>query len=49
MYTDDYNENGTTGVTLTVSDTGTELAISYATTSTGDDATIKYTISNFGV
>lgn len=48
-YSDDYNENGTTGVTLTVSDTGTELVVSYATTSTGDNAAIKYTISNFGV
>jgi hypothetical protein len=48
-YSDDYVENGTTGVTLTVSDTGTEMAISYVTSSTGDDAIIKYTISNFGV
>ena len=49
MYSDDYNENGSTGVTLTVSDTGTELLVGYATTLTGDNATIKYTISNFGV
>lgn len=48
-YSDDYNENGSTGVTLTVTDTGTTVVVSYTTTNTGAAAFLKYTISNFGV
>jgi hypothetical protein len=48
-YVDDYVENGTTGVTLTPSDTGTQLVLAYTTTNTGNDGSIKYSITTFGV
>jgi len=47
-YSDDYTENGSTGITLNVVGTGGNLAIQYNSTSTGSDATIRYSISHFG-
>lgn len=47
-YTDDYTENGSTGITLNVIGTGGNIAIQYDSTSTGSDATIRYSISHFG-
>lgn len=48
-FTDNFVENGTTGVTLTPTDTGTALTVSYTCTSTGADATIRYSLINYGV
>jgi hypothetical protein len=47
-YTDDYVENGSTGITLNVIASGGNIVVQYNSTSTGSDATIKYSISNFG-
>jgi len=47
-YTDDYTENGSTGITLNVIGTGGNISIQYDSTSTGSDATIRYSISHFG-
>lgn len=47
-YTDDYTENGSTGITLNVVGTGGNFTVQYNSTSTGSDATIRYSISHFG-
>jgi hypothetical protein len=46
-YTHDYTENTTTGVTLSVTQVGTNAVIRYTTTSTGADATFNYSINRF--
>lgn len=48
-YTDDYTENGDTGITLTPSDSGTAVTVSYTATSTTVDGTINYSIVNLGL
>jgi hypothetical protein len=48
-YTDNYVENGSTGVTLTPADSGTELSLGYSCTNTGANATIRYSVINYGV
>lgn len=48
-YTDNFVENGSTGVTLTPADTGTVLSLGYTCTSTGANATIRYSVINYGV
>lgn len=46
-YNEDYTENDSTGVTLSVVQSGTEAVIKYTTTSTGQDATFNYCINRF--
>lgn len=45
-YTDDYSENASTGVTLTVAQASINVTVSYATTNTGSAGTIKYSITH---
>lgn len=45
-YTDDYSENASTGVTLTVAQASTDVTVSYDTTNTGYAGTIKYSITH---
>jgi hypothetical protein len=45
-YTDDFTENSTTGVTLTLVDNTGDVTVSYTTTSTGSNGSIKYSITN---
>lgn len=47
-YNDDFVENGSTGVTITPADSGTELSIGYSCTSTGANATIRYSVVHYG-
>lgn len=47
-YTDSYSENSVTGVTLTLTESSNIVSFLYATTSTGDNATISYSINYFG-
>lgn len=47
-YTDDFSQNGDTGITLTPADNTTETLVSYTSTSTGNGGTIKYSITNLG-
>ena len=47
-YTDDFTENSTTGVTLTLVDNTGDVTVSYTTTSTGTNGSIKYSITNLG-
>jgi hypothetical protein len=43
-YSDDYSEDASTGVTLTVTFASNTSTINYTTTSTGSNATMKYSI-----
>ena len=45
VFSDDYVENGTTGITLTASQTGTDLTVTYTATTTGINGTINYSIN----
>lgn len=45
VYTDDFSESATTGVTLSVTNTGNLITLGYNTTSTGNNATIDYSIN----
>jgi hypothetical protein len=47
-YSDDFSQNGDTGITLTPTDNTTETLVSYTATSTGNTGTIKYSITNLG-
>lgn len=47
-YTDDFTENATTGVTLTLVDNTGDVTVSYTTTSTGTNGSIRYSITNLG-
>ena len=47
-FTDDYVENSSTGITLTATDSGTAVTVSYTASSTGANGTIKYSITNLG-
>jgi hypothetical protein len=46
-YTEDYTENASTGVTLSVAQVGTNAVIQYVTTSTGQAATFNYSTNLF--
>jgi hypothetical protein len=46
-YTEDYTENASTGVTLSVVQVGTDAVIRYTTTSTGQAATFNYSTNFF--
>jgi hypothetical protein len=48
VFTDDFSENGSTGITLDVIGTGGNILVQYTSTSTGSNATIKYSITNLG-
>lgn len=45
-YSDDYSENSSTGITLSAAESGGNVTVSYTSTSTGDDGTIKYSITH---
>ena len=45
-YSDDYSENTSTGITLTVSQTSNEIFINYISTNTGDNGTMTYSITH---
>jgi len=45
-YTDDYSENSSTGLTLSVTQSTNTVTVSYATTNTGTDGTLTYSISH---
>lgn len=47
-YTDDFVENNDTGVTFTFTESADIVSFVYTTTSTGDDATLSYSINYFG-
>jgi len=47
-YTDDFSQNGDTGITLTPTNNSTEILVAYTATSTGNGGTIKYSITNLG-
>jgi hypothetical protein len=44
-YTDDYSENDDTGITLTVTQTGSDIFVKYISTNTGQSGTMTYSIS----
>jgi hypothetical protein len=48
VFTDDFSENASTGITLNVIGTGGNILVQYDSTSTGSNATIKYSITNLG-
>jgi hypothetical protein len=48
VFTDDFSENGSTGITLNVIGTGGNILVQYDSTSTGSNAIIKYSITNLG-
>lgn len=45
-YSDDYVENSSTGITLSAAQAGGNVTVSYTSSSTGDDGTIKYSITH---
>jgi hypothetical protein len=45
-YTDDYTENANTGITLTVTQTGSNIFLKYISTNTGLAATLTYSITH---
>lgn len=45
-YSDDYVENATTGITLTVTEAFNVVAVSYTSTSTGNNATFTYSMNH---
>ena len=45
-YSDDYAENSSTGITLSAVQVGGNVTVSYASSSTGDPGTIKYSITH---
>jgi hypothetical protein len=45
-YTDDFSENTSTGITLTVSQTGNEIFVNYVSTNTGTGGSITYSINH---
>lgn len=47
IYEDDYSETASTGVTLGFTGYGSDVTLTYTSTSTGDDATLKYTVRSF--
>ena len=47
LFSDDYTENTGTGVTLGFTGYGTQVVLTYTTTSTGNNATFKYNIRQF--
>jgi len=49
VYSDDFVEDASTGVILSVANTaGTTYALQYTTSNTGADATLTYSLSQLG-
>lgn len=46
VYTDDYTENSSTGVTLSATKVGTNMLVQYTTSNTGNDGTLTYSVSH---
>jgi hypothetical protein len=46
-FTDDYSENNSTGITLSVTQAGDDITVAYTASSTGFDGTIYYSITHF--
>lgn len=46
-YNDEYTENFTTGITLSVTQVGTTISVKYVSTNTGTDAALNYSVSYF--
>ena len=46
-YNDEYTENFTTGITLSVTQVGTTISVKYVSTNTGTGAALNYSISYF--
>jgi len=44
-WSDDYTENTSTGVSLSVSQAGTNVSLNYTTTNIGTNGTIRYSIT----
>jgi hypothetical protein len=44
-YTDDYVENTLTGITLTVTQTGSNVSLNYTSTPTGSNAELRYSLN----
>jgi hypothetical protein len=44
-WNDEFVENSATGVTLSVSQTGTDVNFNYTTSNTGTNGTIRYSIT----
>jgi hypothetical protein len=44
-WSDDFVENTTTGVTLSVSQAGNDVSLDYTTTNLGTNGTIRYSIT----
>ena len=47
-FSDDWVENSSSGITLSASDSGTQVTIAYTATNTGTSGTIKYSITTLG-
>jgi len=47
-YTDDFVENSSTGITLSLVDNTGDVTVSYTATSTGSNGSIKYSITTLG-
>jgi hypothetical protein len=45
-YTDDYSENTSTGITLTVTQTGSDVFVRYISTNTGTAGSLTYSITH---
>jgi hypothetical protein len=45
-YTDDYTENTNTGITLSVTQTGSDIFLRYISTNTGTDGSLTYSIAH---
>lgn len=45
-YSDDYSQNGSTGITLSVSQTGTDVDVDWTSSNTGTDAEFTFSISH---
>jgi hypothetical protein len=45
-YTDDYTENTSTGITLTVTQTGSDISLRYISTNTGTAGSLTYSITH---
>jgi len=45
-FTDDYTENSSTGITLNVTQSGSQVALQYTSTNTGVVGTLTYSLSH---
>jgi hypothetical protein len=47
-YTDDFNENISTGITLSVTQSLDTISVKYTSTSTGNNAQMTYSVTHLG-